>query len=232
MRRKSVVSITLAAAALLLSACAQATATERIVVVTATIPPSPAPPNDWILQEHPDWLHYSGEGFGVWLPPSYAGGSDPAEIQRVADTLRQAGRDDLASLLEANAGYVLLYAVDASNQIPGFATNFNVVAEYNSQMSSITMEEYADATLSQLATVGGVTVSKTETWSSDDFDTAYKLTSQYDLQALAGVPGYATGVQYLLKAGDHVWVLSFATPQEEFADRQMEFEDVAASFHE
>jgi hypothetical protein len=240
--------------AILFSACAQAaqpTATARIIVVTATFPdptdtpfpsatPEPSstptqeiPANNPILEEHPEWIYYSGDGFGVWLPDSYVVGSDPATFVDMARNLREVGQEQLAGMLEANASYVKLYAFDSIiNNTENYTSNCNVVGEWNSLINDMTIDEYTNFVLAQYSNIQGVTVRETNPWTSVNFGAGKQIVAEYDLAVLAGIPGTTVGVQYLMKNGDHVWAFSCATTWGEYEVRGPDFEAFAQGFHE
>jgi hypothetical protein len=246
--------VVIAVIAALVTACAQAaqpTATARIIVVTATFPepsdtplptstPEPTttptqeiPANSPILEEHPDWVYSSGDGFGLWLPDSYVVGSDPATFVDMARSLREAGQDQLASMLEANASYVKLYAFDSIiNNSDNYTTNCNVVAEWNSLINDMTIDEYTNFVLAQYKNIQGVTVLETNPWSTVNFGMGKQIVAEYDLAVLAGIPGTTVGVQYLMKNEDHVWAFSCATTWGEYEVRGPDFEAFALGFHE
>ncbi len=254
MKNKLIFLIGVAIIAILLSACAQAaqpTATARVIVVTATFPPptdtpypspTPEPPftptqelstNGSILEEHPDWVYHTGNGFGLWLPDSYVVGSDPATYIEMARSLREAGQDQVASLLEANASYVLLYAFDTTiNNPDNYTTNCNVVAEWNALIKDMTIDDYTNIVISQYSNIQGIRVLETDPWLTTNFGIGKKIVVEYDLAVLAGVPGTSVGVQYLMKNDDHIWALSCATSWDEYDARGPDFEDFALGFDE
>jgi len=243
------------AGSLLLSACAQApqpTATARIIVVTATappasaapqptrtptpIPPKPIPPTptEETVSGTPfeDWELFEGDGFAVWLPKSFVGGSNAQDLADVVKVLRDSGQEQLAQSLEANLSYIKFYALDTTVNNPNnYFTNLNVILEQNAILNSWTAEDYVDLSLSQLNQMNGVEILDVLPFSIPGFE-AYKLLAEYDMMVLMGIPGTARSSQYLLKNGDRVWVLTYFTSVEEYADRSADFDASAMSFTE
>ena len=239
---------------LVLTACAQApepTPTARIIVVTATFPPAtatpqptqtpqptntetpPAPTGECVGgSPREDWECFLGQGFEIWLPASFVGGGDPADLVQVAELFRQQGQEQMAASIEANIGLILFYALDTTVNNPNnFYSNVNVVKEQNSILSNWTIEDYVDISISQLNNMDGITLLESSEFSIPGFG-AYRLVSEYDLSILLAMPGTSRAVQYLAKEGDTVWVLTYSTAIEEYDARMLDFDTSAASFVE
>jgi hypothetical protein len=238
--------------ALLITSCAQAvflpTATARIIVVTATLPPStptpqatqtplPAATEPVALgcqstSPNNGWECFQGAGFELWLPESYVGGGDPSDLLAVTDILRNAGQEALASSLEANIGQILFYAIDTTISNPtNFYSSVNVIKEQNPILESWTIEDYMDASLSQLANMEGIQILESGEFTIAEYE-AYRLISEYDMNVFFGAPGFYRTVQYLVKNGDRAWVLTYATANEEYDSRLTDFDTSAKSFVE
>lgn len=237
---------------LILSACAQApepTATARVVVVTATLPPAtntpqptqtPRPTSTEIpvvqgcTGESPyeDWECFQGQGFEIWLPASFVGGGDPADLAAVAQVFRDAGQEQMAASVEQNIGLILFYALDTTINNPNnFYSNVNVVKEQNSILTDWTIQDYVDLSISQLNNINGIQLLESEEFIIQGYE-AYRLISEYDLNLLLGIPGTSRAVQYIAKNGDTVWVLTYSTAIEEYDDRLLDFDASAMSFVE
>ncbi|MEX1247847.1 MAG: hypothetical protein WEA61_05150 [Anaerolineales bacterium] len=205
----------LVAAALILSACTPAAQSGAAAGV---------PGEGWEL--------FKGDGFEVWLPESFAGGSSPGDMAEVVQLFRDAGQEQMAQSVEASSAYIRLYAIDtAINNPNNYFTNMNVILEQNSLLKDWSIDDYVDVSMSQLNNIDGITVLDSGPFDIAGFD-AYWLLSEYDMSVLMGLPGLARITQYLLKNGDHVYVLTYGTSAEEYNDRVSDFETSALSFIE
>jgi len=177
-----------------------------------------------------DWKTFEGEGFSFQLPATFEGGGDEQDFAQVAQMFRDAGQESLAQSLEANAGFIQLYAADTEINNPNETyTNVNVIREQNPALTDYTMQEYVDVSLAQLQAVEGITVVGQQAVTIPGFD-AYLLIEEYDLALLLGAEGTSKADQYLLKTGDSVWVLTYTTDISEYNARHPDFETSAKSF--
>lgn len=176
------------------------------------------------------WETFSGDGFSIQLPDSFEGGSEQQDFSQVAQMFRDAGQESLAQALEANSGFILLYAVDTNreNETETF-TNVNVIREQNPAIADLTIQDYVNISLGQLQTVNGITVVAQQAVDFPGFE-AYLLVEEYDLSALLGTEGVSKADQYLLKSGDTVWVITYTTDITEYDARHADFETSAKSF--
>jgi hypothetical protein len=176
------------------------------------------------------WETFEGDGFSFTLPSTFEGGSDQQDFAAVAEMYRNAGNETLAQSVEANAGFILLYAADTViNNSNKTYTNVNVIREQNPALVDYTIQDYVDISLSQLQAVNGITVIDQKEVSIPGFD-AYLLIEEYDLSQLLGAEGTSKADQYLLKSGDTVWVITYTTDISEYTARHADFETSAKSF--
>ena len=176
------------------------------------------------------WETFEGDGFSFTLPSTFEGGSDQQDFAAVAEMYRNAGNETLAQSVEANAGFILLYAADTviNNQNKTY-TNVNVIREQNPALVDFSIKDYVDVSLAQLQAVNGITVVDQKEISIPGFD-AYLLIEEYDLSLLLGAEGTSKADQYLLKSGDTVWVITYTTDISEYDARHADFETSARSF--
>lgn len=172
------------------------------------------------------WQKYDGDGFEIYLPESYEGGTDQADLAGAAQLLHEGGNEALAQAIETSN--YLLYAVDSSDD---FGTSLNILKEQNPALIDMTVSAYVDLAISQLEGIAGITILESEAIVVSGFE-AWRVTEEYDLAALMGVEGTTKVVQYLLKSGDSVWILSYGTTESEFNARLPEFEQSLATFKE
>jgi hypothetical protein len=176
------------------------------------------------------WETFEGDGFSFTLPSTFEGGSDQQDFAAVAEMYRNAGNETLAQSVEANAGFILLYAADTvMNNSNKTYTNVNVIREQNPALVDYSISDYVDVSLSQLQAVNGITVVDQQEVSIPGFD-AYLLVEEYDLSQLLGAEGTSKADQYLLKSGDTVWVITYTTDISEYPGRHSDFETSARSF--
>lgn len=176
------------------------------------------------------WETFEGDGFSFTLPSTFEGGSDQQDFAAVAEMYRNAGNETLAQSVEANAGFILLYAADTVMNNPNKTyTNVNVIREQNPALVDFTISDYVEVSLSQLQAVNGITVVDQQEVSIPGFD-AFLLVEEYDLNQLLGAEGTSKADQYLLKSGDTVWVITYTTDISEYPARHSDFETSAKSF--
>lgn len=177
-----------------------------------------------------NWKTFEGAGFSFQLPNTFEGGGDEQDFAEVAQMFRDAGQESLAQSLEANAGFILLYAADTEiNNSNQTYTNVNVIREQNPALTDYSMQDYVDASLAQLNSVGGIAVVDQRAVTVPGFD-AYLLIEEYDLAILLGAEGKSKADQYLLKSSDTVWVITYTTDISEYDARHADFETSAKSF--
>jgi hypothetical protein len=176
------------------------------------------------------WETFEGDGFSLTLPSTFQGGGDQQDFAEVAQMFRNAGQETLAQSVEANAGFILLYAADTviNNQNKTY-TNVNVIREQNPALVDFTIQDYVDASIAQLTAVSGITIVDQRAVSIPGFE-AYLLIEEYDLSQLLGAEGTSKADQYLLKSGDTVWVITYTTDISEYTARHADFETSALSF--
>ncbi len=176
------------------------------------------------------WETFEGDGFSFTLPSTFDGGSNQQDFARIAQMFRDAGQESLAQSVEANAGFILLYAVDTvKNNTNNTYTNVNVIREQNAALTDYTIQDYVDASLAQLQAVDGITIVGQNEASIPGFE-AYLLIEEYDLSKLLGAQGTSKADQYLLKSGETVWVITYTTDISEYTTRHPDFETSAKSF--
>ena len=176
------------------------------------------------------WSTFEGDGFSLSLPSTFQGGGDEQDFAEVAQMFRDAGQESLAQSVEANAGFILLYAADTEiNNANNTYTNVNVIREQNPALVDYTIQDYVDASIAQLQAVSGITIVDQSEVSIPGFE-AHLLVEEFDLAQLLGAEGISKADQYLLKSGDTVWVITYTTDINEYEARHADFESSAKSF--
>jgi hypothetical protein len=175
------------------------------------------------------WEKFEGDGFEIYLPETFEGGSDPAQVAAAAEMLRQNGNEEMAVLAEANASSYKLYLVDTEvtpgSQVPAV---MNVIKTQDPFLSSVAVSTIAEATISQAESLG-ITVTTSEEFTAPGYE-AWFLVEEVDM--IAGVEGTINVVQYIFKSDDTMWVLTYGCDSDELAERMAEFEQSALTFKE
>lgn len=173
------------------------------------------------------WEKFEGDGFEIYLPESFEGGSSQPDLAAAAQLLREAGNEQLAVAMESSN--YLLYVVDSESIESG--TTVNILKEVNPVIADMSISGYADAATSQLAGITGITITESAAFIVSGYD-AWRLVEEFDLAVLAGAEGTSKLVQYLLKTGDTVWILTYGTLISEFDSFEPTFEQSLRTFRE
>lgn len=172
----------------------------------------------------PGWEKFEGGGVELWLPESWVGG-DPSEdmdMEMIVEGLRSLGPDfeEYAQSIEENPWMFVLFVFDYEVGESGGPTNVNVVKE--KVPSTMTIDEYLDLASEQLPAPsqvierGAVTLADRE---------AGRLVIQAEISGVA-----VKQLMYIVKEGTTMWLITFATFAEEFAQRLPVFEQSALTF--
>ncbi len=173
------------------------------------------------------WEKFEGDGFEIYLPESFEGGSSQPDLAAAAQLMRDAGNEQLAMAMESSN--YLLYVVDSESIESG--TTVNILKEVNPVIANMSTSGYADAATSQLAGITGITITESAAFTVSGYD-AWRLVEEFDLAVLAGAEGTSKLVQYLLKTGDTVWILTYGTLISEFDSFEPTFEQSLRTFRE
>lgn len=211
------------------TAVPQATATPR---PTATPEPTATPQPTATAQPTampqptatpiPGWKKFEGGGVALWLPQSYEGGNLNKDIDLIVEGLRTLGPDfeQMAQMIEQNPTMYVIWAFDSEVGESGFLTNVAVTTER--VLSAITLDTYLDAAVQHFP--AQFQVVEREIVSLQDRQ-AGRLAIEFNVSGVVG-----REVLYVIKDDGTMWVITYATGAEEFAQRLPIFEQSALTF--
>ena len=215
-----------------------ATLTAKAPTITPTIPPTPtttltpiptatetAIPTAVPTQASitiTDWEKFEVPGLEIWLPESYEGGDPAIDLDLIISTLRSLGPDfeSVASMIEQNPSMFALWAFDSMVGESGFLTNVNITHEQ--VFTGMSLDTYIDASVKQLVSYFNVTE---QTKVQLDNYEAGRIIVEAEI---AGVQ--VKEVMYIVKNGNIMWLITYATSMSEFEARFPSFEQSANSF--
>ncbi len=158
----------------------------------------------------------------IWLPESYEGGDLTTDLETLVAKLRTLGPDfeSVANMIESNPSAFVLWAFDSNVGEGGYLTNMNVTHEQ--VMSAVTLDMYVDAVRKQLPSA--FTVTAQEEVQLGDY-AAVRLVVDMDMNGLR-----VNELMYILKHGNTIWGITYATGISEFQERLPIFEQSAETF--
>jgi hypothetical protein len=223
MKKITTLLVFIAAALLLLTGCGIA---DLISPPTATpVPPTatPVPPTPTPEPEGPaGWEKFEGQGFSLWLPESFEGGSLAENLDVILEVIEGLGPDFafLADTLTQNQDLFVIYAFDTILAADGTTTNVNVTMVEASP--DITMDDYVAAVTSQLPAI--MTITDSETLTINGYDAA-RLELHYELE------GSQLGqVMYGIKDGGNFWAVTYTCSETAFGEFNSVFEESIGTF--
>ena len=180
------------------------------------VPPATATPI-------PGWEKFEANGIAIWLPESYEGGSlGEGDVDVLTQKVRGLGPEfeQIAQMVEQNPSAYVLWMFDSVVGNPYFLTNVSISKERI--LSAITIDSYLDVTLKQLPSQIQVLERS-----------IIPLGNRQAGRLIVGMalPNYtAREIMYIVKEGNTMWLIAFATSAEEFDERQPTFEQSAHTF--
>lgn len=168
------------------------------------------------------WHKVEGRNVSLLLPEEWAGGEPGSEVlDQVLMAMRSFGPsyDVLARAIEANPDAILLFAVDQSPAVDGFATNVNAVAE--KAPGNVSLDEYVEAAAGLLPASFQVQESGIKKVGPHE---AARMVIRFDLPT-----GGGQQVAYIIKDGSVFWSITYTTSTAEFGTRLYDFERSAAT---
>ena len=185
-------------------------------------PPQPTATSQPTATPIPGWEKFEGGGVELWLPESYRGGDLAEDLEVIVEILRRLGPDlePVAQMIEQNPSMYVIWAFDSEIGDSGFLTNVAVTTE--KVLSAVTLDTYLDAAAEQLP--AQFQVIERDIITLVDYQ-AGRLVLEF---AISGVSGKE--VLYVVKDGNTMWAMTFATAAEEFDRRLPVFEQSALTF--
>jgi hypothetical protein len=188
----------------LLTACSQSQST----------PPSPLP----TITPISGWQKLSNEGFEIWLPESFIGGTN-LDFDVVAQQMAKLGPDfeKQANALKKQRSSFLIFAIDKNRGNTGLTTNLIISKHLVS--NNISMEKYMEALGNSLTEP--YRVIEINSLPSDRYPTGVLLISANFPQV-----GEVSQIMYSVRNGGAIWDIIFSTPSNEFQERLPIFEEI------
>ena len=197
---------------------------EPTLTHTPTLEPTatPEPTPTETLTPIPGWEKFEGGGVELWLPESYEGGNPGEDIEVIVENLRSLGPDfeQLAQMMEQNPSWCIIWAVDSEVGDSGLLTNVNGTSE--KVLSAVTIDTHIDAALKQLP--AQFQVVERGIVSLGDYQ-AGRLVIEVTISGVA-----KKELVYVIKDGNTMWTITFATGAEEFDQRLPAFEQSVLTF--
>jgi hypothetical protein len=194
-----------------MAGCGQSAMSES----TATIQPTATP--------IPGWEKYEVDNVEIWLPESFEGGNLNEDIDMIVEKLRSFGPDfeHMAQLIEQNPTMIIVWAFDSEVGDSGIITTVNITTE--KVISAMTVNTYLDAVINQLPVQ--FQVQESGIVSLGDYQETGRLVVELE------VPGaFIRELMYVVKNGNTMWNITFATGAEEYNNRLPVFEQIALTF--
>ncbi|HAN45149.1 MAG TPA: hypothetical protein DCQ32_01190 [Cyanobacteria bacterium UBA8156] len=166
------------------------------------------------------WKEVRGRGVSVQLPASFEGGDLEGEMPEVLQRLRLLGQDfePTVRAIETNRSSFLLYAFDRRRGNTGALTNLNVGAA--KVPSNLPLATVVDLNIKELPKPFRVVSRQMQ---GDNQTTILKLESTIEAFRLSQL-------QYFIRRGNTVYVLTYTTERSEFVAREPVFRQSAATF--
>lgn len=179
-------------------------------------PPTPSVPPLPTATSIPGWTKFEGAGIAMWLPESFQGGDLSKDVDVIVETLKRLGPDfdPIAQQLEQNPSLFVLWVFDTDVGESGFLTSAAVTKER--VLSAMTVDTYLDLAVKQFP--DSFQIVDRSIVSLDHYQ-AGRLLVDFTISNVQGKE-----VIYVIKEGDTVWVITFATGESEFEGRLPDFE--------
>jgi len=170
----------------------------------------------------PGWEKFAGDDVELWLPESYEGGNLSEDVEVIIGNLRRLGPDfePIAQTIEQNPSLYAMWIYDSEIGESGFLTNVAVAKE--KVLSAISVNTYLDAAVKKLP--AQLQVVERDMVSLNAYE-AGRLVIEFTISGTTGKE-----VLYALKDGNTMWIITFATGEEEFEQRLPIFEQSALTF--
>lgn len=208
MKTRLLVNVVMLVVVFVLSACG---ASQPDVDTQATTVPAFTPPAGW--------NKFEGEGIEIWLPNSYQGGDLEKDLDVIVGRLESMGPEyeQIIQTIKANPALFVLWAFDTYIGDTGFLTNMNITHE--EVVSAVTLDMYIDAVKQQLPSTFTITDQK-------NIQLGGKEAIQLEIDVNeAGIN--AKEAMFIIKDDNTIWVVTYSTGADEYANRLPVFEQSA-----
>jgi hypothetical protein len=206
MKTRFLVHLTMLVVVFILSACGASSGEIQETTVPAFTPPA-------------GWNKFVGEGIEVWLPNSYQGGDLEKDLDVIVGRLETLGPEyeQIIQTIEANPSLFVLWAFDTSIGDTGFLTNMNITHE--EVVSAVTLDMYIDAVKQQLPSSFTIADQKKIQLGENE---AIQLEIDVNDTGIS-----AKEAMFIIKDDNTIWVVTYSTGADEYANRLPVFEESA-----
>jgi hypothetical protein len=171
----------------------------------------------------PGWHMLENEGFQIWLPPSFLGGTNQTiDAVTLQLTQKDAKFAKIPQSLKQRGTPFIVFAID-TNSPPDKITY--MLVENEKLTTSLDIPGYLDLLAKNLTAQSTLfNILQKEVVPSNRYPTGKIVVELNTLES-----GDIKQVVYAVKNGGAVWQISFTTPTEEFGGRSPTFDQIAAS---
>ncbi len=163
------------------------------------------------------WHKLNNEGFEIWLPESFMGGTN-LEVDRVLQDSKTLGPDFVQAMetLKPRATSIIVFALDQNKGASNMITNMVIVKE--TVQESFPMESYVNSFADNLS--DQYRIVQKELLSTSRYPTGRLVAELRTPQVTI------TQVAYFVKNGASVWQIVFSTPADELEKRLPVFNEI------
>lgn len=173
---------------------------------------------------NPEFKKLYGDGVTIYLPPSYEGGNPQRELEKIASNLEKAGSEhrEISEALRKTKNRVALTAFDQdSGEQGGYMTNVNV--SFREALPGTSLPVFMETLLLSLEQQGYQIEAQKEVNLNGE------AVKRLEVELVLGQAAI-TQLVYVFRGEDGFWLVTYATPTEEFRDRVADFEESVATF--
>jgi len=171
----------------------------------------------------PGWHMLENEGFQIWLPPSFLGGTNQTiDAVTLQLTQKNANFAKIPQSLKQRGTPFIVFAID-TNSPPDKITY--MLVENEKLTTSLDIPAYLDLLAKNLTAQSTLfNILQKQVMTSNRYPTGKIVVELNTIES-----GDIKQVVYAVKNGGAVWQISFTTPTEEFEERSPIFDQIAAS---
>lgn len=171
---------------------------------------------------------YEADHFTLYLPATFVGAGSPEALAQIAQDQRDAGRNDLADVIEGRAQSAVFYAIDTNTPNEAFLfTTVNVFIDFHPEVASL--DEYLTGYSRGLLQTNGLTILGIEDGLIGGIP-GKVIKYQIDVSATFGSPAVLASDEYVIQVDEFILSMLFSTDSREYEARQAVFYASAASF--
>jgi len=191
-------------------------------ISTPTLVPTDTPEPTATPELMVGWNKFEATGMEIWLPDGFEGGDLQKDLDVIVSKLKAIGPEfeQVASVIEANPNAFVMWAFDIDFGSSGYLTNMNIIQEQ--VLSVVTLDMYLQALEQQIPSY--LSITEQAPGQLDRYD-SIRLVIDTDVSGVKGKE-----LMYVIKDGNTVWAITFATSLDEFDQRLPAFEQSVLTF--